>query len=222
MPARGPIADDIRANALQLYLSRPLTRTQYAAGKPAILMAGAGARHLGAGDGAAARAALFAGSAGFSATNLSLIPAIALFSLVRDRRSPPLMMLALSSLSKSRWFVAMMYAGLAFFTHAVFGATRLPPRHRLLVDVDFRQSRAGGGRHFPPEAAPRHAAGGLRRWCWPHHRPSPRRFFAGASARSRWSHDMRRRLRRRDGPPVEVVRPGHRAERHHAHDRPAA
>ena len=33
-------------------------------------------------------------------------------------------MLALSSLSKSRWFVAVMYAGLAFFTQAVFGATR--------------------------------------------------------------------------------------------------
>jgi hypothetical protein len=34
-------------------------------------------------------------------------------------------MLALSSLSKSRWFVAVMYAGLAFFTQAVFGATRI-------------------------------------------------------------------------------------------------
>ena len=31
------------------------------------------------------------------------------------------MILALSSLSRSRWFVAVMYAGLAFFTHAVFG-----------------------------------------------------------------------------------------------------
>ena len=35
----GLIADDIRANALQLYLSRPITRTQYIAGKAAILMA---------------------------------------------------------------------------------------------------------------------------------------------------------------------------------------
>src|SRR5215210_9462524 len=33
----GLIADDIRSNALQLYLSRPVTRTQYAAGKFAIL-----------------------------------------------------------------------------------------------------------------------------------------------------------------------------------------
>jgi hypothetical protein len=31
------------------------------------------------------------------------------------------LILALSSLSKSRWFVAILYAGLAFFTHAVFG-----------------------------------------------------------------------------------------------------
>src|SRR6188474_129805 len=35
----GLIADDIRAKALQLYLSRPVTRTQYVAGKAAILMA---------------------------------------------------------------------------------------------------------------------------------------------------------------------------------------
>ena len=50
----GLIADDIRANALQLYLSRPITRTQYIAGKAAILMARAGRRHLRAGDAAAA------------------------------------------------------------------------------------------------------------------------------------------------------------------------
>src|SRR4029077_12409677 len=35
----GLIADDIRANALQLYLSRPITRTPYVAGKQATLMA---------------------------------------------------------------------------------------------------------------------------------------------------------------------------------------
>src|ERR1700674_1565186 len=35
----GLIADDIRANALQLYFSPPVTRTQYAAGKLASLMA---------------------------------------------------------------------------------------------------------------------------------------------------------------------------------------
>ena len=31
------------------------------------------------------------------------------------------LILAMSSLSKSRWFVAILYAGLSFFTHAVFG-----------------------------------------------------------------------------------------------------
>jgi hypothetical protein len=34
------------------------------------------------------------------------------------------MILALSSLSRSRWFVAVMYAGLAFFTHALYGVVR--------------------------------------------------------------------------------------------------
>ena len=39
------IADDIRANALPLYLSRPVTRTQYAAGKLAVLMTATAARN---------------------------------------------------------------------------------------------------------------------------------------------------------------------------------
>ena len=48
----GLIADDIRANALQLYLSRPITRTQYIAGKAAIAHGRAGGGHLRAGDAA--------------------------------------------------------------------------------------------------------------------------------------------------------------------------
>src|SRR5918999_1006864 len=71
----GLIADDLRARALQLYLSRPVTRAQYIAGKAAILMAA-------------------------------------------------LLILALSSTSRSRWFVAVMYAGAALFTHALFGVIR--------------------------------------------------------------------------------------------------
>ncbi len=49
----GLIADDIRANALQLYLSRPVTRTQYIAGKSRDSVGRARAGHLAPGDAAA-------------------------------------------------------------------------------------------------------------------------------------------------------------------------
>ena len=58
---------------------------------------------------------IFAGSMTFVAENLYLIPAISAYALIHITVST-FMMLALSSLSNSRWFVAVMYAGLAFFT----------------------------------------------------------------------------------------------------------
>ena len=72
----GLIADDIRAKALQLYLSRPVTRTQYIAGKAAILMAS-----LAAVTWLPAMLLLFLvpafmGSMAFVRDNLSLIPSI--------------------------------------------------------------------------------------------------------------------------------------------------
>ena len=116
----GLIADDIRAKALQLYLSRPVTRTQYIAGKAAILMAS-----LAAVTWLPALLLLFLvpafmGSMAFVRDNLSLIPSISAFSVIKITLST-FLILALSSLSNSRWFVAVMYAGIAFFTHAVYG-----------------------------------------------------------------------------------------------------
>ena len=120
----GLIADDIRANALPLYLSRPVTRTQYAAGKLAVLMS---ALTLVTWVPAMVLLLLqptFAGNATFIRQNLFLIPAIALLSLV-EIAVFAMTMVALSSLSKSRWFVAVMYAGVSFFTQALFGVTRI-------------------------------------------------------------------------------------------------
>ena len=123
----GLIADDIRSNALQLYLSRPITRTQYAAGKFAVLatvlllVTFVPAMLL------LVVQVLFAGNVSFLRANLHLIPAIALFAIVEVTLAA-FTMLALSSLSRSRWFVAIMYAGLAFFTQAVFAATRIATR----------------------------------------------------------------------------------------------
>ena len=116
----GLIADDIRANALQLYLSRPITRTQYIAGKAAILMAALAAVTFVPAVLLVMLVPAFAGSMVFLRANMTLIPSILAYSVVQITLSA-FLILALSSLSKSRWFVAILYAGLAFFTHAVFG-----------------------------------------------------------------------------------------------------
>jgi ABC-2 type transport system permease protein len=116
----GLIADDTRAKALQLYLSRPVTRSQYIAGKAAILMAALAAVTWLPALLLLLLVPAFMGSMAFVRDNLSLIPSISAYSLIQITLSA-FLILALSSLTNSRWFVAVMYAGLAFFTHAVYG-----------------------------------------------------------------------------------------------------
>lgn len=119
----GSIADDRRANALQLYLSKPLTRVEYLAGKlvPALVFL------LGVTFAPAVLLLLvqvaFSGSLTFLVENLFLLPAITLVSLVQALVSG-FTILALSALSKSRRFVAVTYAGLIFFTAAMHQALR--------------------------------------------------------------------------------------------------
>ena len=67
--------------------------------------------------------AIFAGSLTFIRNNIYLLPAITLFSLVQVLLASTTM-LALSSMSKSSRFVGVMYAGLFFFTTALFNALR--------------------------------------------------------------------------------------------------
>ena len=119
----GLIANDRRANALQVYLSKPLTRAEYVAGKfailflflvsvtwlPAILLL--------------IVQIMFAGSFAFVRDNIFLLPAITLFALLQVLVAA-MTMLALSSSSKSSRFVGIMYAGLIFFTAAFFQALR--------------------------------------------------------------------------------------------------
>jgi ABC-2 type transport system permease protein len=119
----GLIADDRRPNALQLYLSKPLTRVEYILGKlvpplayvlfvtlvPALLLL--------------LLQIVFAGSLSFLRANLFLLPAITLFSLIQALLSA-FAILALSSLSNSRRFVSIMYAGVIFFTAAMYQALR--------------------------------------------------------------------------------------------------
>src|SRR5688500_17019369 len=119
----GLIANDRRANALQIYLSKPLTRVEYVAGKLVTLVLLLSAVTLLPGILLLLLQILFAGNFTFLRANLFVIPAITLFSAVLVLLSA-FAMLALSSLSKSRRFVAMMYAGLIFFTAAMYQALR--------------------------------------------------------------------------------------------------
>ncbi len=119
----GLIANDRRANALQVYLSKPLTRAEYVAGKLAILFLFLiGVTWLPA-ILLLMIQILFAGSLTFFRENIFLVPAITLFSLLQVLVASTTM-LALSSMSKSSRFVGVMYAGLIFFTSALFNAIR--------------------------------------------------------------------------------------------------
>ena len=117
----GLIANDRRANALQIYLSKPLLRSEYIAGKAAILFT-----FLMLVTWAPAILLLFievmfSGSFAFLKANLFLFPAITVASLVQVLLAT-FTMLALSSLSKSSRFVAILYAGILFFSNALYGA----------------------------------------------------------------------------------------------------
>ena len=119
----GLIANDRRANALQIYLSKPLTRIEYVAGKLVTLLIFLTFVTWVPGILLLLLQMLFAGNFAFLRANLFLFPAITLFSAILVLFSA-FAMLALSSLSKSRRFVAIMYAGLIFFTAAMHQALR--------------------------------------------------------------------------------------------------
>ena len=114
----GLIADDRRSNALQIYLSKPITRRDYIGGKFLSLAA-----FLVAVTWAPAMLllflqVLFSGSVEFVASHPRLIPAITLASILQVTLAV-LTMVALSSLSRSRRFVAMLYAGVVLFAAAL-------------------------------------------------------------------------------------------------------
>ena len=116
----GLIANDKRANALQIYLSKPLTRAEYIAGKlsilvvflllvtwvPAMLLL---VLHM-----------AFQGNLTFIRANMMLFPAITLYSFLYVLLAA-FTILALSALSNSSRFVAILYAGVIFFTDSVYG-----------------------------------------------------------------------------------------------------
>jgi ABC-type transport system involved in multi-copper enzyme maturation permease subunit len=117
----GLIANDRRANALQIYLSKPLMRTEYIAGKLAILFTFLCLVTLVPALLLLLLKVAFDGNFTFLENNLFVIPAIIVGSLVQVLLAS-FTMLALSSLSKSARFVGILYVGITFFTSAMFGA----------------------------------------------------------------------------------------------------
>ena len=123
----GLIANDRRANALQIYLSKPLTRSEYVFGKLAVLMT-----FLLLVTWVPAMVLLlvqiaFAGNFAFLRSNLFLFPAITVFSFVQVTMVA-VTMLALSSLSNSSRYVGILYAAVIFFTQAIYGVVYVVTR----------------------------------------------------------------------------------------------
>jgi hypothetical protein len=114
----GLIASDRQSNALQIYLSKPIARYEYIAGKvvtlslllvavtwlPAMLLL--------------LLQILFSGSVDFLLGHSRLVPAITVVSFVQVGLAA-LMMVALSSLSRSRRLAAMVYAGIVLLAAAM-------------------------------------------------------------------------------------------------------
>ena len=116
----GLIANDRRANALQIYLSKPLMRSEYIGGKAAVLFVFLLMVTLVPALLLLLLQVLFAGSFEFLRKNLFLFPAITVASLLQALLAT-FTMLALSSLSKSSRYVGILYAGIVFFTAAIYG-----------------------------------------------------------------------------------------------------
>ena len=147
---RGLIANDRRANALQIYLSKPLTRLEYIFGKLAILMAFLLLVTWVPAVVLLLVQVLFPGSFAFVLENLHLLPAITVFSFIQVVTVASAM-LALSSLSNSSRFVGILYAGLIFFSPG--DLRRAPCRHAATpsVRLDFVVGRTWrrSATHFP-------------------------------------------------------------------------
>jgi ABC-2 type transport system permease protein len=119
----GLIANDRRANALQIYLAKPIHRTEYILGKVAILFVYLLSITLLPGLLLVLLQVTFSGGIELLRQHPALVPAIVLASLLRVSVAA-FTMLALSSLSKSSRYVAVLYAGAIFFTDAMFGVLR--------------------------------------------------------------------------------------------------
>jgi ABC-2 type transport system permease protein len=140
----GLIANDRRANALQIYLSKPLTRAEYVFGKLAILTT-----FLLLVTWVPAIVLLivqiaFSGNFTFFRANMFLFPAITVFAFIQVTLASTAM-LALSSLSNSSRYVGILYAAVIFFTQAIYGVLYAATRTTAFAWVSFSANLAQVG-----------------------------------------------------------------------------
>ncbi len=153
----GLVANDRRANALQVYLSKPLLRMEYIAGKLGVLVIYLAGVTLVPAILLVVMEIALSGSLTFVRENPAVVPAVLLASLVRVLVGA-FAMLALSAMSKSARYVAVHVHG----RHVLHRSDVRRPdiRHRIHargVGVGHRQLRRRVRLGVPSDAALRDA-----------------------------------------------------------------
>ncbi len=159
----GLVADDRRAGVLPVYLAKPLSRTEYLVGKLAVLVTFLLAVSWLPAMGLLVWHLALSGTALLRASP-HVMPAIASLSLI-EVVVAAVPMLALSSLSESRRFVAVLYAGVVLLSSGLVTTVRhatghhawswLSPEHALAAVGDrlFHLSSPLGGQAGPAALA---------------------------------------------------------------------
>jgi ABC-2 type transport system permease protein len=116
----GLIANDLKANALQIYLSKPITRRDYVIGKLGVLVFFLALPTLVPGILLFLLAVIFESNMTFFEQNYWAIGPIIGYSLVIIF-SYALIIMALSSLTHSRRFAGINFAAIFFFSQVLYG-----------------------------------------------------------------------------------------------------
>jgi len=116
----GLIASDRRARALQVYLSKPLLRMEYIAGKLGILVFYLTFTLIVPSLLLIVMQVILSGSFSFVRNNPTVVPAVFVLSTLRVL-VPSFVIVGLSALSTSPRYVAIMYTGLLFVSEALYG-----------------------------------------------------------------------------------------------------
>lgn len=119
----GLIANDLKVNALQIYLSKPITRQDYVIGKLGVLVFFLSLPTLVPGLLLFLFAVLFQNDLSFFQRNYWVVASIAGYSSLIVL-SYSLIMLAVSSLSKSSRFAGIVFAAVFFFSQILYGVLR--------------------------------------------------------------------------------------------------
>ena len=132
----GLIASDLKANALQIYLSKPITRRDYLLGKLFVLVICLGLPTLVPALLLFLLAVLFRSDLEFLRLNYWVAGSIVAYALLIVL-TYSLLMLALSSLTRSARFAAMNFIGLLLFSNILAGILGVMLRTRQLAWVSI-------------------------------------------------------------------------------------